>query len=292
MDSFQDSGTLSSNRYYRPDGTVPAGGLVYGLLYGAVAAVVLGFVYGYLVQYNPFVYFNALATFGFGFALGFATWLGAKKGHLRSPGGAAVLGAVVGCLGLYVGWVAWLRALIGRSDESFWVIDPAAVWELIGLVNTDGVWTLMSWTPTGGALWAIWGVEALVIVGLSAVACRGGAASTPYCRRCSTWAEEVFSGVKVGPTNDPAALRSSLEGGEMAALSGLGSPDEAQLGDHTEIELSVCPQCGDVGFLNLTSVAVTIDKKGKEEKDKNEILENLILDGRGIAAARDIQGAS
>jgi hypothetical protein len=82
----------------------------------------------------------------------------------------------------------WLNALFSRAGvESALLpilLSPAAVLHLIAEVNAVGAWSIGGSTPTGGALWSVWGIEAALFGGVALFGTALMFADTPYCEEC------------------------------------------------------------------------------------------------------------
>ena len=264
--------SASSAQYYTPSGTAPPAGLARMMGLAVGAAVGLGVVYGALVQLNPFIYINILATGAFGFGIGWAAARGGHDGKVRSPLFAVLTGVLAGLVGSYVGWASWLSTLAARAGEGMLIWDPLSIAALIYGIGQEGAWSLKSFTPTGALLYGLWAIEALLIVGIAAWVARGDS-SAPFCERCDAWPVGAL-GVVVGLAPDQARLKRDLEQGSFDALKTLegGGP-----GHFTELRLSACPTCGDRGFLHLQEVTVTHDAKGNEKRKETVFVPNLQL---------------
>jgi len=283
MQTAHDPRPLAQSLYYNPSGALSPVSIILAGLYGVGGGAVLGAVYGYLTQYNPFIYINFLASAGFGFLLGYLGWLAAKQGRTRSPLFAGLLGLITGGLGLYLGWVFWVAALFGRGDETMWFIFPWQLWEVIEVINREGAWNLKGTTPTGIALWLIWGAELVVVMGLAAFTAYSQAADTPFCEKCSAWAIAVFTGRRYGPSQDLDGLRRRLETGDLGVFAKLPAAEGNEL---TSVDLQACPTCKQRGFLSVEKVVVSTNKKGERKEDKTKLLRHLIMQGASLEAAR------
>ena len=277
--------------YYRPSGRFGAGGIPVSLFLGAAAGVVLGVGHGYLTRYNPYIYFNFLATFALGFVIGVAVIIGARAGKIRAPWLAGALGAACGLVGLYAAWVAWIHVLLvqGKVDMPTWIVAPAALWRVIKVVNENGAWSLGSGdTPTTGALlWVLWAIEAAVIVGVAAAVSWSWVNTTPFCEPCDAWTEKEIKAAKLGPAASIANLKQSLEAKEFRPLAELGQATPALF---TEMDLLVCPRCRQVGFLTVRNVAITVDKRKKQQVSKTDVVKNLTIEAEYMEKVRGIAG--
>ena len=279
---------LATGPYYRPSGRFSILGLLMMLVLGGASGVALGAAYGFLTFYNPFVYVNFLATVFFGACMGLAAAVGIKHGKVRSRFVATVTGMAVGGVGLYASWVFWTYAFLTSVDQSAWVVDPLGLWYVISQVAEVGIWGILDFTPTGLLLYLVWGIEAFLIVGTCAIVCTIHA-DEPFCEQCGRWAENVYKGLRLGPSRDPDALRTQLEAGIVTRLGELRPPAMAA---RTDVSLSACPSCQKIGFLTVEPVEISMDRKGNENESKQTLVQNLVLEADGLAAARELTKAA
>lgn len=272
------------DRYYAPSGGLSVAAFITVPLLGLIAAAILAYGYAYLSVYNPFIYVTALATMAFGAGVGLAAGLGARLGKVRSPKLMALALLILSAVALYGTWVVWMHAFLGRGDLDIWLWKPDELWAAISLVASQGAWSISSYTPTGVVLYIAWGAEALLLVGF--IFFLGfGQAYEPFCERCDVWMDEEELGAFPG-VSDPAALVSEIESGALEALSqgdGEGAPLVATLHE--------CPGCQRVGTLTVKAVTVTVNKKGEEETNTEDIMEHFKLDEDSIGRLKALQTA-
>ena len=262
----------SLNRYYIPSGKIDgkALALVSGL--SLLAALVLGAAYGYIARYNPLIYIQFLFTIGFGFGMGFAVSFAGKIGGARGKGLLIAAGLMAGLLAEYSGWVFYVLA-----EKKEFILGPGSLFSQIQEFAEDGLWHIKKWTPTGGMLYAIWGVEAVAIVGgAMMLALRGK--PVPYCEACKCWLDEPVFVWPFHPIKDPAAFTAALEQGDYSPVLQLprSDPQSAKTAGYTRLALLQCPSCQQGQYLTVESMQVN-EKDNTEEKRKTA-LENLIID--------------
>jgi hypothetical protein len=248
---------------------------------GTIIAFALSWVYGYLTNYNPFIYINFIATGGFAFLTGLAIWGGASWGKVRNGTLTFILGLGVGCLALYCGWATWMMALINQSAEEPIPFEaafhPVVLWDLILVINKEGAWGIgSSGEPvTGVFLWILWGIEAIAIVGITAIFPTINVTSTPFCEDCDCWTEEREKAAFLEPTEEDM-LKGALEQGTFEVLTLLpAAPAENR--DSLHIDLHTCPSCTSTNYLTVKRVTITQDSKGKDETNTNEFVQNLSI---------------
>ena len=277
-----------SGRYYRHSGAFGFQGLVYMLAFGAVAAVVLGLVYAYSTEYIPLVYLNMLLVIAYGAGVGACVHFGAKWGKVRNGSLLLLGGAVAGLMAEYTNWVWWVFAY---TKQEVFIYMPADLWQAIQDVNEQGAWSVFGSTPTGWELWAYWGLEALVIVGLSSFAAWVTLSSLPFCETCGRWADHKDSLSPLDAVSDPQAFKSKLELGDYTSVKSLRKLPEEGTG-YTTVILQNCPACTASNFLTVQAVTVSRDKKGKISRSTANILQNLVLNADTYRSIRSALLAS
>ena len=166
-------------------------------VFTALAAVLLGLVYAYIDVWSPIAgYISLLFVAGFGIGLLFAVTLVGKAVKCRNATFMTLVGLFTGVVALYASWAFFAYALLSRYDDTFEAsmadvfLSPGAVWAMAQQINETGWYTIKGMTPSGGVLWAFWGVEALIIVGASVMGGVVALSGEVFCERCSTWCED------------------------------------------------------------------------------------------------------
>lgn len=257
--------------YYQHSGAIGPLGPVYMTLLGAIGVVLLGAVYGYAIYYIPLIYFNFFITLFFGLGVGFLVGYGGKLGKVRNSWAVIVFGLIFGVLAEYAGWISWIHA---ASEQAYLLTSPREIFEVLGNVAERGAWSIFSWTPKGAALYAIWAIEAIMIIGGSTVSAWGVVSSTPFCEHCNKWVEETTTISNLAPLPDPQEMKHQLEQGDFTTLNSLESLEGASA-EYTQLALPHCPGCEGSYFLTVKGVTVSKDSKGKEKKDETTLVENL-----------------
>ena len=255
---------MSPSTHYTHSGKAPLIGLLLTLVGGLVAGVVLGAIYGFLIFWSPFVYINAFITLGFGFGLAMSVGTLAKIGKIRNAQILTVIALIVAVVAYYVHWSVW----VGRMTDAP-VTAPDQVWAFVSVVNALGPWSIFGWTPTGFALWAIWGIEALVIVGLGTVSAHG-IIDLPFCEKTGQWTTEKILPGRFNLTDSPSI---DSPNSVLQALQPNAEPSAA----YTEVSVATA-EGSELRCVSLNSVVVEVDKDGKEEKTTQNIVNKMIFD--------------
>jgi hypothetical protein len=256
----------AGGRYYRHSGEFEVGGAVGMLAVGGAAGLACGAVYGYADAYIPFIYVMFLLTLGAGGLTGYVTALVARRGNVRNPVLNGIAGGLVGFVALYASWVAWIHAILGFRVL---VLSPMGILRVMSVVAQEGAWEVFDTTPTGATLYAIWGVEAAVVIGASAYMAWSHLAGWPFCERCQTWTDPSKGFGPFESIAAPEEFRSRLEREDYTALVELvAAEDDAN--EFSSTEVWSCPECREVSFLTITNVKTTNEKKGEEEETETE----------------------
>lgn len=268
---------MQTDRYYRHSGRFSPFAVVKALGIGLLVSVPMAFVYSYIIVYLPIIsVITFFLTAGFGGVVGFVVGMAMHAGNVRNHKVAVATALPVALFALWASWVTWVYALLHRGEEADvglldLVFDPAGLWEVITLINEKGAWSLKGLTPTGGLLWAMWAVEAAIIVGIIVVIVRESV-NSPFCEGCHRWCDEQKAIAVLGPTSK-GDLVPRLEQGNYAVLQEL---TEATNLAFTQLDLHQCSQCQATAALTATSVTVTT-KNGKEEKEEKTLLKYLLV---------------
>ena len=250
--------------HYEHSGKAPLGGILLTLIGGLIAGVILGGIYGFLIYWSPFVYINAFITLGFGFGLAVSVGGLAKVGKVRNPSLLTAVALIVALAAYYVHWSVWL----GRMTVTQ-IAAPGQLWAFVSTINALGPWSIFGWTPTGAALWGIWGIEAIAIVGIGAVSARG-MIDVPFCEATGQWTSESTLAERFAPLDSPNVESPSAL---LQALRPNGDSPDA----YTEVSVATA-EGSELRCVSLASVVVEKDKDGKEETEKKDIVKYMLFD--------------
>ena len=279
--------------YYKPSGKFSYAAVVYfGLMCIAILPL-LALVYSYAIWYIPFVYLNFIVAAAFGLLTGLALgYVVIDKGKVRNSGMGILLGLAGGAVALYLHWAIWLDLVI-NSGESYGssriritlsnislpetlalILSPSAMFELIGLVNESGTWSIRRRTVSGWMLSAVWVIEAVVVLAMSTFMA-WTRAKRPFSETTGKWTEEK----ELAPLefiSDETAFKAALAQGNFAALSTLRRADSPAKEAHSIFTLfhSDADEC----YLSVTNKTPEVSDKGETSFKDNEFIEYLTLD--------------
>lgn len=265
---------MQTSLYYKNSGVIPplAPALIFTL--GAGITWGLAFGYAYAIAYIPFVYISFLLTFFFGMGIGLVVNLFGKLGKARNATFMIASTAVLALIGLYTCWTVWFNA---KGAGNGYFISPGILFKMMSLVAEEGVWTIFDVTPTGTGLFAVWALEALVIVGAALFIAISNASDTPFCEECNQWADEERMVGPLAPIADKETFKKQIEQREFTAITDLPAIDDIYT-QYSRIVLMSCPDCEQsTRFLTVLHIKIEVDDDGKESEDETNVIKNFII---------------
>jgi hypothetical protein len=255
---------------------------------GVVAAALLGVVYSYAVVYIPIAgYVSFILTGGFAALLGFLLGKSGVWGKCRSTAFLVIVGLLVSLLALYVAWVAFAHALVGRSESAGtaptmldWLLNPGALWKFVLVVNKEGWYELSSGSgPTGAFLWVFWGLEALIIIGGATLISLGTFSGKVFCERCDRWCVPTDKSLLLTIPEDEQVLERLTQGDLATVQAQQIAPDGTP--PHLRVDVQRCLNCPDTATyqVSLVHLEVKDKKKGEMKEATKELTENILLTG-------------
>jgi len=273
--------------YYQHSGRYSLGGLLLGLATGCFFGFILAWAYGVGIILVPEVHLAAFATLTFGGLIGLATGGGLMWGHVRNNKATIAIAAIAATLSLYLSWAAWIQSIFLRTGHKrvSWlalVKHPAAVWYLMKWINHYGTWTIDNGQPTKGwALWLVWGLEAALVIGISAAAAYALLLHSPFCETCSQWCRQNVR-VLLAPLENPQQLKLQLESKDLRSLEALGPGPKTA--DHLAVTSYSCDRCSQFHTLSVSQTTFHKRKFGQARVSSANIVQHLIV-GPGEAQA-------
>ena len=259
-------------RFYRHSGKFSPHGLALALIVPVIAGFPLGYVYACLIKWIPFIYLNVFITAGYGGVVGFfAGWM-LKFGKVRNNALAALCGLLAGFSGLYLGWNGHLHAYF---EDAPVLCQPAEILKGVGYLYAHGSWTLKGEPVTGVILGIVWGVEALMIVGLSTLMAYVMILGSPFCERTECWLDQEKKISTLEPFTQPAQLE-AFKSGDLSSLFQARAKSEGA-STFGRLTIKHSPQCEEFFTVTVVNVTVTIDKKGKITEKSRELARNVIV---------------
>jgi hypothetical protein len=255
---------------------------------GAVA-----WLYQSLMSWIPYIYVNLLLCAAFGAGLGFAGAFAVRRGHCRNRVLALALAMPLALVAVGASYYWGYRSTIAsiadenpgtpvdaiRADVTFerWIDSRKRVG-----------WTLRSSHSSshrdspdiaGAGVFVVWLIEALGIVGLTALIVDTEAAK-PYCERCGRWCTPkplILGGL------GRADLEHAVQLGDLMPLVDIALRSDGDPARSLVLTGNVCEGCSDTAFLTVEEKTTTQRKKQTSTKSVR-LLNNAILTSQQRAA--------
>jgi len=195
--------------YYRHSGKFASFAPPAIIVGGLACGLIIGVAYGIAVWYSPLIYINFLGTLFLSGAAGYAVAWIARRTHNRSTPLTALGGLLAGVAVVYGSWVGWLYPLSGWVGTLF---NPLDIWHAAGAIGEEGVWGIgSSGEPVSGMfLYAIWVVEAGILLCAAPITAATVHSGTPYCETSGQWLDKPTPLGPLEPVTDPAGWQQKL----------------------------------------------------------------------------------
>ncbi|MCP3966247.1 MAG: hypothetical protein GY750_06530 [Lentisphaerae bacterium] len=261
-----------NSKYYKHSGSVGLWGPACIVLVGLIGTSVLGVAYGFAIHWIPSIYLSFFIVLGYAIGVGAVVAFAGYLGKVRNMPLLFTSGILIGLFAIYIGWVSWIFA---NPIADFIIYRPDQVWSVIKSISIHGAWSIWGWTPKGFVLYAIWGLEALLILSGTLLIPWTIIGFMPFCEFCKKWIRNTVSLKSLQYIDDPEKLKSNLEDGDFSKLNELKQADESV--SHTRAELVFCPTCKKEFFLTIISVEIKEEDNGKTDEQEEDIVRNLIV---------------
>ena len=254
---------------YRPSGYFRITTIPY-VLGVAVAAALVAWLYQMLLRWIPFIYINLVIAALFAGLVGFAGAVAMRAGHCRNRllayTIALPLAAAPVAASHYWSYRADLGKVLEETTPGMTMAEatsqiPISDW--LAIRKAAG-WRVKSSTVNGNAVLFVWGVEALLFLGLG-LYLTGKAAGEAYCERCNRWC--VDRAILVAGL-DRAAVDPLVAAADLDGILALAPPPDPPADQSLKLTLAACPACRDTGFLSVDEQRVVQRKNKQETKEK------------------------
>lgn len=281
---------------YQPSGR--CGAMTYPLVFaGLIVAAALGWVYQLAVHWIPLIYVNLLITIAYAAALFFVVGMLMKVGQCRSPMIGALMGAVIGVVGVaathYQGYQLIRADLIdaglemvdeSERDEAREFFEKEFTFGKYMELRVEEGWSLGRATSSseGGLsisgifVYLIWLIEGGIIV-LGGLIGGNAQAAAPYLEAVEKWADEEdeIYRVYVG-SKEPVEAVQQAQTIEELIRRPIGTARQS----NTTLVYKLNRAAGhddQQAFLTIALNVETEDKKGESKTDTTEIWSNVVL---------------
>lgn len=258
-----------------------------GLAGGAIG----GWIYQFLIDLIPVILLGALITLLFGTLLGVLVGFGLNWGKCRNRVLAILLGVSVGVIGLGFSYF-WAY----QSVKSDVMSDPELVQETGGQfgfgdyldARVEYGWHVEGRggrgpgkTWSGGIVYFIWFLEALIVIGMAGAAPLVYA-SKPFCEECDCWATEEEFGEVHGIDNN--RIQAAAAAGDWTGLvQPIGDPQSNRWITYT---VHTCPGDGHPTWLSVELSWESTKRKKDNEVDSETLIEYGLIDPELVELAR------
>jgi hypothetical protein len=280
---------MNNELSYYPSGQYSLPGAALGLVLGLAAAGILGPIYGAFTAWLPIAGFvTFILAVLLGGALGGVTAQGMRWGRVRNASVAMVVGGLVGLVGLYLAWGAWLWGVLDSSEHplSFRGLlrHPGTMAEAILKINRSGAWSIAGTTPSGGALSFLWVLEAVLVVAPAAFI-PVGVVSEPFCERCHAWCVKQKEVATRRTARDDEVARLKQKDLDLLGAMGPSAPGAPAF---MRLDLASCSKCRQMHTLSAANVHVTVDNKGKRSAKESPVVTDLLVSEHEAEAIRKL----
>lgn len=189
-----------------------------------------------------------------------------KGARVRSRWLAQVLVGVIALTSYAAQWVVWVHLLVRDLDAAPPLFElplyPGLMWAVIRAADTTWGVTWLGFRLGGKVLWALWALEAWLIVWAPAKLALAQVGEG-FCERCQRWVQR-FPEVRrtAVPDGGKAALEAFAEADDVGAIDALGPPQEG--GAALRWNLDAC-ECGGVMVLSATRLPPDTGDGTREE---------------------------
>lgn len=281
------------DNYYTPSGKFSPTFLLYFLAVSFIAFPILGLIYAYCIWYIPFIYINFFITVGFGFLVGLViTQFVIKKGKVRSPILALIIGVTGGLLSLYFHWSIWIDLVI-NAGESYGsnrigitvsnieflqvfslIFQPGLVFEYIGEINDVGTWGIRGATVSGTFLWIIWSIEFIIVIAISGFLAYLEA-KKPFSESTNSWYKE-FELPAFNYIENKEQIIENISKSNHVGFGFLSKDIDNKTDSHSIFTL-YSSKSGK-NYLSIDNKTSNTDSKGKITFDNTLIVEYIAID--------------
>ncbi len=249
---------IMQNKFYRLPNKVTMLGIILMLFSGLLTAIIAGSLYGYIDTINPFVYINFLLTLITGLTIGAAVSASAKVGKTTHLLLITTLTFISAVLAVYIENTVYVFVKVNSIVEIPFlsvVLKPHAVIEFLQIIAVQGLWSFRGFTPTGWELYAIWLIEAGIIIVPSIYLAKRKMTENSFCELDNQWMDKVvlIENLQALENVNLQQLQTQVYNDDISSLIKLKkNPPGAT--DQTILEFTECAICGSQKLLNIKTV--------------------------------------
>ena len=260
---------------YQASGAFTYFGILRSIFWGCLAVILLGAVYGYWMYYL-YSLFSVLLPPIYGRAIGLVVSHTARAAQIRSSWIGPAVGALVGLVATYTGWVFWVLAWSGH--ELFTPISDYGLSACFVEIMQDGIWYFDLFKVKGSSLGLLWSLELCFVV-TGAWFGGGFYADEPFCESCHKWSADNWESPKLDGAVclDTKRFKTKLANDPEAALLSFSEADGNTCESLAQIKVKACPTCQGFYALGLTVKDCHLDDDGKKTSTLKVLATNLMI---------------
>lgn len=249
--------------------------LLWGFPIVGVASIILSLIYAYLVVYIPlFGVINIITSCGYGIAIGAIVGALLSAFNTRNIKIATTFSISASLLAFYIVWVAFEYVLSQRYsyNDGFlsMLFSFSDIFEEATNIAHRGWFSIKKLTPTGFILWTLWGLEAIIIIGVSIFISLYLYFESVFCETCNQSNEEVKD-ILTFTYPEKKELEDKISHQDQSFLYSVEHITK-DTPHYYKINRTQCNECKDFFTLCLMEVTRTWEK----EKDKSQKVEASI----------------
>lgn len=251
---------------------------ILGPLIGFPASFLLSIIYAYIDVYNPLVYLAILVYLGYLFGIFMLHFIIVKVSKCRNKTASIIFGAILGVFTIYTNWVCFIYAFSQKmGGELFFseVLNPETLWLFMNIIAVDGWYSLFGTTISGGVLWAIWGIEALGILGVGLAAGSYSMHESVFCENCNHWTDDINFDLRLSMQDDPEKVQTAIKENielllEIPVISEGENP-------HIRLNINHCQHCHATSTLDIDLIKYKQNDEGEIEEDEEDFSPVFVL---------------
>jgi len=288
---------MDDNLYYKATGKASVVSILTCLIGGLICTGILASVYIALQWFIPIIYFNFLITLGLAIGLIIVVNFLHRNGKVRNRLVAIVTMFFIALFAFYFQWALFVSLMMGSEGtmgNGTWVkssfsydyfltyfLNPSLLWQDILLLNEYGTFSLKNSVVSGGFLWLVWAIEAIVIVGWPTFSMLAGDATKPFSETENSWMSKRILPDIFPYVEDKEKLADQLKKGDLSAIEQPIAEDET-VDRFATAEVYELP--GDPHqYLSIKNVTLKTNKKGEIERKEADVVEYFKLVAGTIA---------
>jgi hypothetical protein len=247
---------------YRHSGKFGIHGPLLALLAAAAVGFPLGYAYAYIIKWIPFIYINFFLTIGYGFVFGFVTGLLLKIGKVRNGTIACLTGLLVAIIAMFFNWNAHIHTIF--KDAPALCSVRQIIFGMKALYE-NGSWGLRSsGAVTGIPLAIVWGIEAIIIVGIVTLTSYVAIAEVPFCEQNQCWLDEEKKIEKMAAFGNPQHI-AAFAANDLSPLTS-ALPRTPEMQTFARLTLKRSPKCDLFCTVRVENVKQELNSKGETKE--------------------------